>query len=145
MTAAIPILQTFYRFEPEHRLNLVDSELADTVILFHYGIPGGIGGEEPLVIISAIRTVDHAKGVRLEDPGSGKQAGPWNDIGLITGRKLHTDAKRNELEFPGGKLHRFRSAEIDPISNRDLFELNQLRVVVLDFDFDMNSSYSQNE
>ena len=66
VSTPIIIVQMFHLFKHDLRLILHDPELADPVIDLNPGIPQSIDRHKPLVIVSAIRTVDHTLMIRLD-------------------------------------------------------------------------------
>src|SRR5699024_1549945 len=81
--AAILAAQMIHFLKNKFWLILHNTELANAVPHFNAGIPGGINGHAPLVVVAAIAAVNHAHGIGLQNPPGLKRAGTGHHMGFV--------------------------------------------------------------
>ena len=94
---------------------LHDAELADSVILLNHCIAQRIDGHKPPVIRTAVRLINHAHVIRLNDSEILICAAARYDMRLISFGQLHRNAQRNQTELIFLQFHRLGGPQIDPV------------------------------
>ena len=103
-------------FKIQFRLIFNDTELADTVILMDHRISYSQHRIVPLIEVSAIRLINDAHMIRLDNAPLLKGGTAGHYMSLISFREFHRDAKRDQLELTCLQLAKAGNIQIDGIS-----------------------------
>ena len=68
VSAPVLVIQMRHLVKDDLRLIFHNAELADPVVYMDLGISERVGRPKPLVVVPAVRTVDHTLMVGLDDP-----------------------------------------------------------------------------
>ena len=92
-----------------------NSKLADPVVDVDLGVAHGEDRHVPLVIITAVRFINHAHVIGLDDAEILKRGTARDDMGFISFWQLHGNAQRNEGKVSLLKSYLLGGPQIDPI------------------------------
>lgn len=115
MSAPVRIAKAFHLIKEKFRLVLHNAELADSVIDMNLCIAHRIDRHKPLVIVSAVGTVDNALMIGLNNAKILKRGTARHDMRFIAFRKFHRHTERNQFELAFLQRDFFCGTQIDPV------------------------------
>lgn len=113
--APVRSFKSFRLLKNKRRLIFHNPELAYPVVLMYHRIAQRIRRHIPPVVRTAVRIVDNARMICLNNAEIFEGTAARHDMRLIALRELHRHSKRNQPEFAALKLRILRRPQINPV------------------------------